>query len=173
MEQFFTLRPSNSSSSTEQRALPISDEHVDGCSVEQPAVHLSFISNVRRCLDINKCEDMSNFLIQLSQQPHPTVLQLPLSVLQIACNCLGPSFSSFRTVCVAARLASNHLDVAEEILKWHCVNGTFLYLCPMLHHKGWLEHLGMLPLLCPFCDQVSRRKHIYRLDPGLQDPSSR
>jgi hypothetical protein len=116
---------------------------------------------------------MSTFGISVPQQSRSTILLLPQSVLQLACSYLGPSCSWFRAVCIHTRVASNHLDLAEEILKWHCVNGMLLYLCPMLHHEGWLEHLGKLRLLCTLCEQVSRSKHIYRLNPRLQDPSWR
>ena len=106
---------------------------------------------------------MSNILTSLPQQSSRIVIQLPLGVLQDACNYLGPSCSSFRAVCVPARLASNHLEVVEEILKWHCVSGALLYLCPMLRHSSCLEHLGKLRLLCTVCDQALPSRHVYRL----------
>ena len=51
MDQFLALRASTSSSSAEQLAFPISDEHGEGGSAVQPALQLRSIADMRRWLE--------------------------------------------------------------------------------------------------------------------------
>ena len=94
---------------------------------------------------------------------------LPAGLLKDVCEHLGPGCSLFRATCHTVKMASEQLDVVEEILKWHCVNGTLLLLSPVLLNTTCIEHLGPLPLRCILCKQVNRTRHKYRFIRRPQD----
>ena len=71
--------------------------------------------------------------------------------------CLGPDFFHLRLSSLLARERSNSMDLALEILRWHCVNSTLLD-----EKLRCIEVLGRLPLRCSICDLRVKTRQIYR-----------
>ena len=94
---------------------------------------------------------------------------LPLSALKAVCEHLGPGCAELRATCLMSKSASEHLDTVENILKWHCVNGTLLRLSPGLNHIESIDHMGRLPLKCVLCNKLIRTRHIYRFNRRPQE----
>lgn len=84
--------------------------------------------------------------------------QLPRSQISEILDCLGPDDFHFRSVCVLAREISNSVDLAFEILRWHCVNSAFLE-CQL----RCLECLGQIPLKCSRCSARVKGRQMFRL----------
>jgi hypothetical protein len=89
---------------------------------------------------------------------------LPLNALKDVSEYLGPGCAELRATCPMAKSASEHLDIVENILKWHCVNGTLLRLSPGLNNIESIDHMGRLPLRCVQCNKLVRTRHIYRFN---------
>ena len=71
--------------------------------------------------------------------------------------CLGPDFFHLRLSSALARERSNGMDLAFEILRWHCVNSTLLD-----EKLRCIEVLGRLPLRCSKCDLRVKTRQMYR-----------
>ena len=71
--------------------------------------------------------------------------------------CLGPDFFHIRLSCLLARERSNSMDLALEILRWHCVNSALLD-----EKLRCIEILGRLPLRCSICDLRVKTRQMYR-----------
>ena len=71
--------------------------------------------------------------------------------------CLGPDFFHIRLSCLLARERPNSMDLALEILRWHCVNSALLD-----EKLRCIEILGRLPLRCSICDGRAKTRQIYR-----------
>ena len=71
--------------------------------------------------------------------------------------CLGPDFFHIRLSCLLARERSNSMDLALEILRWHCVNSALLD-----EKLRCIEILGRLPLRCSICDGRAKTRQMYR-----------
>ena len=83
--------------------------------------------------------------------------RLPLSQMDEIFSCLGPDFFHLRSSSLLARERSNGMDLALEILRWHCVNSTLLD-----EKTRCIEVLGRLPLRCSICDLRMKIRHMYR-----------
>ena len=71
--------------------------------------------------------------------------------------CLGPDFFHLRLSSLLARERSNGMDLALEILRWHCVNSALLD-----EKLRCIEILGRLPLRCSICDGRAKTRQMYR-----------
>ena len=70
--------------------------------------------------------------------------------------CLGPDYFHLRGTCLLAREKSNGVDLALEILKWHCANSNLLG-----NYLGCLFALGRLHLRCSQCRIRVRTRQMY------------
>ena len=61
---------------------------------------------------------------------------------------------------------STSLDLGCEILRWHCVNSSFL--SDQLHTiSDIFTHLGRIPMRCSHCATLSRTRQMYRCMAGV------
>ena len=78
--------------------------------------------------------------------------------------CLGPDFFHLRLSCLLARERSNSMDLALEILRWHCVNSALLD-----EKLRCIEILGRLPLRCSICDGRAKTRWMLRYNRVIVD----
>ena len=83
--------------------------------------------------------------------------RLPHCYIDEIFSCLGPDFFHLRSSSLLTREKSNGMDLAFEILRWHCVNTALLH-----DRLPGLEKLGLAPLRCSKCDLLVRTRQMYR-----------
>ena len=82
---------------------------------------------------------------------------LPHGQIDEIFSCLGPDFFHLRLSSLLTREKSNGMDLALEILRWHCVNTALLD-----DRLPGLQRLGLVPLRCSKCDLRVKTRQMYR-----------